>query len=357
VAPLLSICLPTCNRAELLRLALQSLLPQVAALGGKAELIVSDNASTDATPVVVEDARRLGPFRYHRNQSNLGVTRNILVLTRQLAEGEYGWILGDDDMVVQGKLGRLAAVLEANAGLDHFFVNYFFRPVTARDDLILHHDSFCRPQPGECMCQDFGERRLARWEDTLGVPSLDAPALFTAVVSHVFRLSLWRAHADVLDTVEDRPWSRLDTTFPHLKVLAHAMVGRPAYYVGEPLVLLGQGSQEWIGHWPAMAVVRVAEALDLYESLGVERDRVRRLRRILLRRSAPYVAGLVADPHAPGREHFSLPAFLWRNRGEPRESARVLGHALRAWTVQRLPPPLYRVLRRLRGRASGPLGS
>ena len=134
------------------------------------------------------------------------------------------------------------------------------------------------------------------------------------------------------------------------------MMGRPAYYLGEPVVLLGQGSQEWIGHWPAMAVMKVAEALDLYESLGMERESIRRLRRALLRRSAPYVAGLVADPHAPGAEDFSLPAFLWRNRGQPLETARVLGHALRAWTARRLPRPLYRAVRTLRGRDSGPTG-
>jgi glycosyl transferase family 2 len=356
MAPLLSICLPTHNRAGLLRLALRSLLPQVAARREEVELVVSDNASTDDTPEVLAEARALGPFRHYRNPVNLGVTRNILVLTQELAKGEYGWILGDDDMLVRGGLDRLVGVLKDNADLDHVFVNYFFKPVAFRDELIRDHDSSYAPALEECMCRDFSERRVARWEDTLGIPSFDPTALFTAVISHVFRLARWRQHAHRLDTAEERPWSRLDTTFPHVKVLAYAMVGRPAYYLGQPLVLLGQGSQEWSGHWPVMAVVRLAEALDLYESLGVDPRRVHELRRVLLRRSAPYVAGLVADPDAPGREDFSLAAFLWRNRGQPVESARVLAGAWRAWTARRLPPPLYRAMRLLRGRPARPPG-
>jgi len=61
MTPLLSICMPTYNRADLLELALRSLIPQVAATNGEVELIVSDNCSSDHTPNVVALRRAIKP--------------------------------------------------------------------------------------------------------------------------------------------------------------------------------------------------------------------------------------------------------------------------------------------------------
>lgn len=100
--PILSICIPTYNRAELLRSALLSLAPQVKELGDEIELIVSDNCSPDHTKDIVEWAQQYGPVHYHRNDENIGAARNILNLVNKLACGEFCWILGDDDFVRPG---------------------------------------------------------------------------------------------------------------------------------------------------------------------------------------------------------------------------------------------------------------
>ena len=275
MAPILSICIPTYNRAELLRLMLRSLAPQVAELDKEVELIVSDNCSPDHTRQVVQEGRQYGPIRYHRNERNLGVARNMLILTNNLAGGEFCCFLGDDDMLVKGKLGKIVHLLESEPASDYFFVNYFFKPIEERRLLILEHDSVYTPLPSECMCSDFSERYLRKWEDLFSMDNRKPPEMFTAVVCHVFRRSMWAAYSDSLCLVEreDELFSSLDTSFPHIKVLAHAMVGRPAYYIGDPCILLGQGRQEWLDHWPAMRLVHLSEALDLYERLESTRSK------------------------------------------------------------------------------------
>src|SRR5215210_40594 len=98
-SPLLSICIPTYNRAELLRSALHSVVRQAARIGAEVEVVVADNCSTDNTTDVVEWARQFGEIRYYRNQDNFGVNYNILQLVNSLAKGEFCWLLGDDDLV------------------------------------------------------------------------------------------------------------------------------------------------------------------------------------------------------------------------------------------------------------------
>jgi len=86
--PLLSLCIPTYNRASLLEPMLQSLCRQCAAFGERVEIVVSDNASTDATPAVVATASAIHPIRYFRNDENVG-SRNFVLAVEQ-ASGEYG---------------------------------------------------------------------------------------------------------------------------------------------------------------------------------------------------------------------------------------------------------------------------
>ena len=90
VKPLLSICIPTYNRAELLRSALLSLVPQVKESGGEVELVVSDNCSTDDTRRVVEWARQFGPatraehLRRARYLKELRLTRRAAGMMPQI---------------------------------------------------------------------------------------------------------------------------------------------------------------------------------------------------------------------------------------------------------------------------------
>ena len=94
VKPLVSICLPTCNRGTQLRENLQTVLGQDYA---PLEIVISDNASTDdtehvCTAIAAADSR----VRYFRQEKNLGVHGNHNFCFDQ-ARGELLCVLHDHD--------------------------------------------------------------------------------------------------------------------------------------------------------------------------------------------------------------------------------------------------------------------
>ena len=102
---LLSICIPTHNRADMLRQALDSIIPQVA--DHEAEIVVVDNASSDETPALVgEYVRRQTSMRYIRQQENVGFDRNIITCIEQ-ARGRYISLFSDDDLALPGAFQRV----------------------------------------------------------------------------------------------------------------------------------------------------------------------------------------------------------------------------------------------------------
>lgn len=108
---LLTIAIPTWNRAEYLRLNLAQLEGEIGEKVDEVELLISDNFSTDNTPSVVSDAVARGmEINYIRNPENIGSDHNIAQCFNQAA-GEYVLILGDDDLLVDGALEKLLAVL------------------------------------------------------------------------------------------------------------------------------------------------------------------------------------------------------------------------------------------------------
>jgi glycosyltransferase involved in cell wall biosynthesis len=358
MTPLLSICIPTRNRASLLEPMLRLLLPEARELDGAVEVVVSDNASDDETPQILESLEAFGPLRVHRNARNRGAVRNILQVI-ELAHGEYCMLLGDDDMILAGGLGRLVSIVDDNSQLDGFYLNFYPVPVEHRE-FILHERSgaWADPEEGsiDAWCRDTRSRPVERWEDIFAINARAPEETFLAFAAQIFRRSTWLSNANRLDLSETRFLGSFDTSFPHTKVLAYALTGKPAFYVGEPLVVAAHGSQKWESWIPATVATRILEALDLYEHLGVDRGFIRDTRRRFLNTRGFQVALYVVlfGKDVPGREHFSLSAFLWRNRSDWRDVTRILAkiidHRLRARhravsAAQRLPGPVYRALR------------
>jgi abequosyltransferase len=110
--PLLTIAIPTYNRAW----CLKELLPVFANElkdEPRVELVISDNASPDETPSVVQDfvARGLR-VRYIRNVQNIGPDANFLQCFEQ-ARGKYFWLFSDDDLIVPGAVSRIISYCES----------------------------------------------------------------------------------------------------------------------------------------------------------------------------------------------------------------------------------------------------
>ena len=110
--PLLTVAIPTFNRAWCLRELLSLLVDQVKD-EPRIELIISDNASPDDTPSLVQDFVARGmPARYIRNTQNIGPDANFLQCFEQ-ARGKYVWLISDDDLIVPGALKKILNYCEA----------------------------------------------------------------------------------------------------------------------------------------------------------------------------------------------------------------------------------------------------
>ncbi len=119
--PLLSITIPTWNRAACLKEGLTYLQNQIGDIEeGELEIFISDNGSDDDTKDVVESFVRRGmPITYNRNEKNMGCDYNFLKCAEN-AHGKYIVIMGDDDYFKPGALRQILDILkEEEIGLLH----------------------------------------------------------------------------------------------------------------------------------------------------------------------------------------------------------------------------------------------
>lgn len=138
---LLSICIPTWNRAKFLRLSLESFLEQLRGVDRQeVELFVSDNCSDDETPMVVEEYIQKGlPITYNRNEENVGAAGNF-VKCMQWASGKYIYLLGDDDILEDDALIYLLDAIRNNDyGLIHI---HEFKDITEEMKVYTNPESF-----------------------------------------------------------------------------------------------------------------------------------------------------------------------------------------------------------------------
>lgn len=122
----LSICIPTYNRAHLLAQALEAIANQLTeATAQQVEVIISDNASPDNTPETVINFCATHPaihLAYTRQPENLGAEGNINYLIGR-AQGDFMYLLSDDDILLPGAIDRLFEILSANPTIDAVLPN------------------------------------------------------------------------------------------------------------------------------------------------------------------------------------------------------------------------------------------
>jgi len=109
---LLTIAIPTYNRARFLNKCLESIYEQLGDLGNIGEIIISDNCSTDNTKEIIDLwVKKQMPIQYFRNEINAGADYNF-VHCFHLSRGKYIWLIGDDDFILPGGIKKVKEVLQ-----------------------------------------------------------------------------------------------------------------------------------------------------------------------------------------------------------------------------------------------------
>lgn len=111
--PILSICIPTYNRADVLVHCLDSIVNHELAKTGTIEIVVCDNASTDGTEALMQKYKKFEYVKYYRNEENIGVIHNTLKVL-DMATGEFRKLLNDYSVFTNEGLQYMYNIVAAN---------------------------------------------------------------------------------------------------------------------------------------------------------------------------------------------------------------------------------------------------
>lgn len=210
---LLSICIPTYNRADTIGQTLESILPQIEE---GVEVVICDNGSTDETEAVVAQYRSLIPqMHYFRFEQNQGVDR-CFIQSVAIAHGEFCWLMGSDDKIEEGSIRKILAVLRAHPDLTGISVSTRVYDSMLQSRLLSGRQP---PFPQDCLLETFEQF----------FPSLYIYAGFLS--GQVVKRIYWQ------EVVETKPVEKFFNCYVLVYIITQMVCQRPRwFYIHQPCV-------------------------------------------------------------------------------------------------------------------------
>jgi abequosyltransferase len=267
--PILTIGIPTYNRAHLIGNTLTNILQQIPNhLNGQVDILISDNASTDNTAQVVESLQSKHPIRitYSRNAENLGYDRNVDLLFKK-ALGKYVWAFGDDDELKNGAISAVFGVLTSHPDVKAVLVN--FDSYDSKLESLQHRVEIS----GDVLCTDPMDF-LVRSESRYSLMS-----------SLILEREAW--NSEDLTEGMDRHWI-------HVYALFKILLRGPSYILSQPFVNYRQGSSNITttnGDAILAAALSSCAIVSLMKGMGHDQRTVKQL----LEKSRRYIFNLVKE--------------------------------------------------------------
>lgn len=243
--PVLSIAVPTLNRASLLGETLDLLLAQIEEAVVPIEILVSDNASEDETPkMFAASEARFPGVKYFRFDERVNIDGSFS-RTVSCCKGEYILLFGDDDIPLPGFIREVTLAIREGSQLDLIYVNRLIGDATLNFTREIAHIE--RPYGRHTMeIGDFIERFTHQ------------PGFVTSLI---FSRRAWEGGADKVRPEYDG-YSFL------ARVYWGAREGR-AIYIGAPLLIQRRGVQAWKKEWPRYWLVAMPSILHDLDENGI----------------------------------------------------------------------------------------
>ena len=306
--PLLSICIPTYSRADLLDACLASILPQIEPYAESVECVISDNHSTDHTVEVIEKYAEKYSIRVHRNESNIGILANIVQTAASLAQGRFVWLLGDDDILCERAVKQVVEFLQHHSDIPLLALNVGFLPGDQRPNA---QGAFAgvSDTPATTLRQSTSDAVVA-FDDLFEGPCAD----LTAMYSVVLRQSLW--HEKFPELFQGEAFVDVRSTYPHAFVIATSVPGSNVGLISTPIVMIYEFASEdfsWASHHSLVAVIHCTALLKLYQKHGVDRKKLAPYFRYQLTNRAVDLGHLIWNPKSRGgwRQSLRFIAMMW----------------------------------------------
>ena len=225
----LTVVIPTYNRAETLRTTLSFVIPQVVAHKDEVHIYISDNASTDNTKEVVKEimSENLDIITYFCQEKNLTASPNFNDAVHRV-NSEYVYLLSDDDIIVPECITFMLRCIKENAEVNYFYVNQYVAS-EKMDDVMLWN-------------QNFGLSYLKKY-DTGGEmlkEHFEGPSCCSA---NLFKRELWINATKYIK--EDCPG------YVWLSILLHGAVNVKTAYITYPMFVAKMPKvQRYSDNWP-----------------------------------------------------------------------------------------------------------
>jgi len=224
-----AVCIPVYNGAAFVARALESVADQSLT---DVMVIVSDNASTDATPEILAEWSRRLTMRIIRRPRTLPMRDHFNALLDEVDTESYMLLCHDDYLASRDALAKAQAALDADAGISAVYCDLVYVNELGRS---LAHRRFGRE--GRFRADDIGQRTLKTGRNCFGIPlAIRREALGTRRYDERFLYAM-----DV-----DLSWS-----------LSRE---RPAFHIPEPLIANRYSGQN--STWSMLNSVR-REYIDL----------------------------------------------------------------------------------------------
>jgi glycosyltransferase involved in cell wall biosynthesis len=208
----ISVCIPTYNRAQLLSVAIESVLQQTET---DWQLIVCDDGSTDRTPDLMA-AYQDDRIQYLRHAHNIGKSNNMRS-GFEAATGEYFLKFDDDDRLTPEFLAKTSQVLDQLPAID--FVG--------TDHWVIDEHNIRNVQITDLNSRQWGRTELA--------PGLVSDLLETTFIKQSFQIGATLFRRDGLQTVGYmRP--NMQNCEDNDLLVRLALAGQQAYYLPERLM-------------------------------------------------------------------------------------------------------------------------
>lgn len=217
----LSICIATLNRASYIGETIESIISQATE---EVEIVILDGGSTDNTTQVVREYQQYFPrLRYLRQDEPKGVDQDFCRAV-ELAQGDYCWLMTDDDILKPGAIQAVLNEIKNEYGL--IIVNAEVRST----DLVDILDERILP---------FNRNRTYGPNDSEEF-FVETARYLSFIGCVVIKRSLWDAREKDF---------YFGTEFIHVGIIFQSRFIEDIITIAEPYIAIRAGNAQWISKW------------------------------------------------------------------------------------------------------------
>ena len=231
-----------------------------------------------------------------------------------MAEGEFSWMIGNDDLILPETLTKLKSLLNSNLDKDYFFINSYHLESSYLDKF---------PSPFNTKNLNFKNMKkissLKTNKEGYFWDVIDPKVSWEFLIGiylNLFKTKKWLKSTDIIDQekIKDtRVWSNFDNTCLHPIVIANAFKNSKAYIYADPLSINLIGEREWGSLYEFIEIIRIPELLDYYRTQGLSLKRYLYCKNFALRNFSNYLFKIIIGGEKKGRNYLNIKNHILKN--------------------------------------------